>query len=65
MYAYGVLAWNTDRRTWIFDAPGPVDKSDPRLVAILNYLGQNGWQVVAAGNFNQGEISEIILQKPT
>jgi|GEM_PF-5420640 len=46
MYRYGNLIYN-EIRGWVFiEEDGEEELSQGTLVAALNYLGENGWELV-------------------
>lgn len=60
---YGVLSWNPERKLWVFDVKEASDRTDRDLINLLNFLGENEWEAVAAGKFYEGEREQIIFKK--
>ena len=48
---------------WVFTPPSGQEVSDGNFVHLLNGLANQGWRVVAAGDFRDSPGDELILEK--
>lgn len=63
MFEYALVARipNVEPPQWQWKGPG--ERPNAGLLALLNQAGQDGWEVVAAGDFGGSPTAEVLLKR--